>query len=544
MSKETALQDEQRGEGRGERVSVDHSGRNRLAQNVLASWGGHLVFVIMGFILPRLLDQKLGVTALGIWDFGWSIVSYFEMAQVGVGSSVSYYVATSRTVDDKTALNTAVSSAMSLQLVASVVVVSLTLGTVYVLPLLFQARLGEFLVQAEWVVLFLGLSVAVQVAFDSFRGVMTGSHHWALHNAINASAYAVNACGMLSVLALGGGLAELAGAYFSVIVLTELVRAGAAYRVTPELRIRWRYVDRSQIRDMLAYGGKTILVVLSYLLLYQTTNLFITAYLGAGALALYARPMALIRHCSTFVEKFAFVLSPTASSIYASKQQSELQHFFLQSIQYSVYLSLPPLVFLAILGAPLLHLWMGAQYSHSELVAVLACGHLMAVGHAPMWSILRGMNKHGPFAVARIVGSLFAVVLTFVALGVLQKGLIGAAVAVSLVLIVFDGIVIPWYACRQLELSLVRCLTYTWGRPLLCVLPFAWCLVIIHLFFFETPLMAVLYGTGVGGLVLALTYWHLALPQTMREQIKEAMRNFLRVPRLAAQPSSNNDQGG
>ena len=79
---------------------LDRSGRDRMAWNIMASWGGHAVFVVAGFLMPRLIDEHLGQSSLGIWDFSWSIVSYFVLAQVGVGSSVNRYISKFRTAGD------------------------------------------------------------------------------------------------------------------------------------------------------------------------------------------------------------------------------------------------------------------------------------------------------------------------------------------------------------------------------------------------------------------------------------------------------------
>ena len=46
------------------------------------------MFIVAGFLMPRMMDYYVGQRLLGVWDLGWSIVSYFELAQIGVGSSV------------------------------------------------------------------------------------------------------------------------------------------------------------------------------------------------------------------------------------------------------------------------------------------------------------------------------------------------------------------------------------------------------------------------------------------------------------------------
>lgn len=98
-------------------AEVDNlSGRRALARNVMYSWSGHAVFVLAGFIIPRVIDRKIGQTALGIWDFGWSIVNYFWLAQAGIGSSVNRHVAKYRAKGESEALNCVVSSVMCVQL--------------------------------------------------------------------------------------------------------------------------------------------------------------------------------------------------------------------------------------------------------------------------------------------------------------------------------------------------------------------------------------------------------------------------------------------
>jgi hypothetical protein len=38
----------------------DLTGRSRLVSNVLITWAGQMVFFVSGFIMPRLIDHKLG----------------------------------------------------------------------------------------------------------------------------------------------------------------------------------------------------------------------------------------------------------------------------------------------------------------------------------------------------------------------------------------------------------------------------------------------------------------------------------------------------
>jgi O-antigen/teichoic acid export membrane protein len=203
--------------------SDDLSGRDRLAWNVLTIWGSYVVFLVAGFLMLRLIDRYIGQTALGVWDFGWSIVGYFSLAQVGVRSSINRSVARTRSTGDVEGLRQAVSSVAFVNLFLFSVVVVATGLAAWSVPAVSDERLGEFAQPAATMVALLGASIAVQMAFDPFRGVLTGCHRWDLHNAVSSGAYLLTTALMILALTRGGGRRSLALAYLVGTTLGELL---------------------------------------------------------------------------------------------------------------------------------------------------------------------------------------------------------------------------------------------------------------------------------------------------------------------------------
>jgi O-antigen/teichoic acid export membrane protein len=506
---------------------VDFSGRDRMLRNVFTSWGAHLVFVVAGFVLPRVIDRSLGQEALGIWDFAWSITVYLLLTQLGIGSAVNRHVAMYRATDDYARLNGAVSSVMCIQLIAALVALVIVLAVAWFLPTLFAERLGPLADEAQWVVLFLGLSMVLHIACDSFTGVITGCHRWDIHNGLNASVYGLTVVAMIIALVGGSGLATVAGLTLLIRAVGEAVRVFVSRRVCPDLRIRWRYVNGPQMREMLAFGSKNLIGEISALFLYQTTSLLIVSYLGAAALALYARPRALVHHCSIFVEKFASVLTPTVGSLHAGGKEETLRQFFLQATEAGMCLALPLVVVLSVLGGTLLQLWMGPQYANAQLLAVLAIGNLMSMNLSAIWTILRGLGKHGRVAVVRLIASFVAACLTFVVLRYCEQGLVVVALAGLIPTALVDGIYAPVYACRQLGVSLRDYAWRTWVRPLLYVTPFAACLLGSRMLGADAPLSALLASIILGTVVLGCTYWRWVLPNSLRDKIRARVPAWL-----------------
>jgi O-antigen/teichoic acid export membrane protein len=249
---------------------------------VIASWAGHSVFIVSGFVMPRLLDRYLGQQALGVWDICWSIVGYFSLVQMGIGSSVNRFVARNRAERSADELSRTVSSALALQATLAVVVLIAAGLMCWWVPALFPASATEADTE-RWVLLLLGASVAIQMATDTFRGVITGCHRWGLHNGLNSGFYALSVVGMIAVLKAGGTLVGVAAVYASGVLVLELARVVAAHRACPELRVSPRAITVERIRQLVGFGSKSALDDVSTLVLNQTNAVAIAATLGPTA---------------------------------------------------------------------------------------------------------------------------------------------------------------------------------------------------------------------------------------------------------------------
>ena len=497
-------------------AEADLTGRDRLVGNVLASWAGHFVFIVAGFIMPRMIDRRLGQDLLGVWDFAWSLVAYFGLVQAGIGSSVNRYVAKCRAVGDIDGVNRAVSSVWVFLLLAGAVVLALTAAASLLLPSLFGNRLGGSVVTAQWVVFVLGLKVALRLNFGAFSGVVSGCHRWGLHNAITAGFYAAVAAGMIVSLYLGGGLISLAAVSLVGLLAGDFSEAMAAHRVCPGLYVRPSLATWRQTRSMLTFGGKTLIPSIGQLLLHQTVNILIVAYLGPAALALFARPLSLIRHLQTLLAKLSHVLVPTAGALDGAAKAEKLRSLLIRSVRYALYIALPATLVLVAFGDVILGIWMGPRYQNRAVLAILALGFLPTIAHMPALSILAGMNAHGRPGIAYLAAAVLAVGLTVVALGPLDLALAGAAAAVAIPLALANGIYLPVYACRRVGLPLGRYARKALRGPLSCALPFSLCLFGARGLLPDNPQAAAAWGCTLGFLVLAALYWVYVLPERIR----------------------------
>lgn len=396
-------------------MSTDVTGRDRLVKNVSASYLSHIVFIVFGFLLPRMIGDRVGQAGLGVWDFSWAFVKYMNLSMIGIGSSVNRYVAQHRTAGDVLGLNKTVSTVVAVQCIIAFGVLIASIVLAWIMPVAFGDQLGENTHTGRWVVAFLGTSLAIQMAFDAWRGVLTGCHRWDYYNGLNAGSYAVISTCMVIALLFGYELITIACIYMVGTLLTELIRFRLARKVCPELNLSRKLINRADAAKVIKFGSKTILVGLPGMVSQQTVNIFMVSTMGPAALAILARPAALISTVKTLIGKFTNVLVPTAGSLQEKGSRAELRAFALENSRINLLLAVPPLAFLLVLGDVVVGLWMGPSYANWPISIIFAAATLLPMSQAAMLKILVGMDLHGKVAKTSAIAT---VVLLAIGIGI------------------------------------------------------------------------------------------------------------------------------
>ncbi len=522
----TIVQQAADGDEPGGRSNASLTGRDRLISNVIWSWAGHLVFVISGFLMPRMIDTHVGQVSLGVWDFCWSIVSYLSLASLGIGSSVNRYVAHYRASGEIDQLSRSVSSVFVIQVVIGALVLIASIVLAWFVPQLFSGRLQEHASDTRWVVGFLGASVAVQMGFDSFRGVITGCHRWDLHNGIQSGSYALTVLGMLLSLHYGGNVASLAVVYFIGALGGEILRASVALRVCPELKLSLRNASWKDARKMATFGSKTLILSLPPLLVLQTIAIVITASLGPAALAVLSRPLGLVRHLETFLGKFTYVLGPIFGSLHLSGSHDERRELFIDSARWGIAFALPAMMMLALLGDAVLELWMGANYVYPGLMMLLSAGLFLSASQGAAIQALVGMNEHGRVAIFNVVLTVVILVVGTSIMQWFQWNLTKAAWLIVFAMVPPYGLIVPLYACRKLKIGIVEYFRRVFARPVLCSLPLLATLLAVRRYFEGHPFYTLVVGGALGTLVISAIYWTFFLAPAQRERVAGWVRGL------------------
>lgn len=501
----------------------DLTGGSRIVSNVITGWLSYLVFFVAGFFLPRLIDDKLGQFSLGVWDFSWSFVNYIKLASLGIGSSLNRYVAKWRAESRLDMLERAVSTSVVLQFIISILVLLATGVVTAFISLQFESRFGDQLEMVEYVVFFLGMSVVFQFMFDTSRGVLTGCHRWDLFNALNSAGYILTVFFMIGSLYLGYGLIALSVIYMVFTLFTGIARSFVALKVCPEAKFRFHSFSWEFVKEILPFGLKAIIIGISPLLIIQSTYILVAWMLGPAALAVLARPMALVKHIETFITRFTFVLTPMAGSIQTMKGSKELKDFTLACGKYGFAFTFPAMILFAFYGPEIVGLWMGSDYVHPELMYMLAGGFLLPIAQSPIIRILIGLDAHGSAAKRSMYLTVIFYVMILPIIYLFGPTLENFALLISLTTCLVNGIALPYGACRDMGISLSEYVVNVFAIP--GAIGLSGFVVLYLLNDFAGGSIAYMLGnTLVFAVFIVTLYWIFLFPDAAKDKLVKKLR--------------------
>lgn len=496
--------------------------RGSLAAGLVVSWLAQLLQIASGFIIPRMIDAGAGQAALGVWDFGWALVSYFSLVESGVGSSVNRYIALERGRGDQAGVNRIASSAALIQRIVGGIILILTLVCAWCIPYDLKGATPELVGDARWLVFLLGASAGLTMFGAVYTGVLTGCNRWASHYSVYAITNILSVIAMFAVLILGYGIVALGVVQLSREVLGRLIRRVLAYRACPGLEISLSLSDRATMKSMLGFGGRMAIGRISRVVLAQTTSILIVAFMGPASLALFARPRSLVRQASVFPQKHANMLVPTVASLFGADQMDEVRSFVVSSCRAGLYMAFPIIVFLLVNGTPLVQLWMGTEYADSILISLLILGYAAEFCNQPLESLLLGLNCHGRPGVVMMLAAVVAIAATWILLSQ-GCGLHSVALAIGIPWSFAHGVYLPYYTCKRLGMPVFRFLWLSWKGPVAFGIPFGMILMLGQHLAPHHPASAIIIGMSAGCVFLFTCYWLWVIPTDLKHQAMRRM---------------------
>ena len=451
---------------------TDLTGRSQIVRNVVVSWGSHLFIILAGFIVPRQINDNLGPEILGLWDLGWVTVRYLAITNLDTSSALNRYTALYRAQGDHRALSDAASTVSLLQLALALVVSLVSLLIAWLIVYWVEVPATTRAIDVQAMMLFLGLSLAVQMFAAPAGAIISGCHRWDLQHGINAAQDFLLAVAMVAVLWFGTDLVVLALLVLLAAVVTAAIRIYCARQLCPEINLRWRQWQWESAKTMLKFGAKSVIAGSPHLLIFQTVSFVLAGYAGPQTLAIVSRGAALIRICEQMIRKVATMFVPMTSGLIGLNREQEARELLLAASRYVLCAILPVALFLGCYGDMVLLIWMGEDYADRTMMMLLIAGSVLPIAQTGVMSVLQGFNLHGRIALINFALTLLCLlVLLPIATAWGGWSTVVAAGVISISWTLSGSLAMPFYLRRHFQIRIGTYLEHTLLGPLLANIP-------------------------------------------------------------------------
>jgi O-antigen/teichoic acid export membrane protein len=515
----------------------------RLAWNSIIAWLSSLAGAAGGFVLVAYLVRRLGVVDYGVVELLDGLVVFAMLSDLGIRGALGRHLTEHIARGDQRRVNELLTvSALCYLAIAA----GLMLICWFFAPLLARGLriTGSQQEAAIWLVrLFVPAYTLTMFVGTSFTAVIESHHRFDIVDLAHTAEVALRLLLIYLAISLAGwGVAGWAAGYLLAKLLSTVVYAAYAWRLSPGIRIGSGSLDWSSAGELFSLGTLMLVYQAVMKLSAQTDPFILSGYLGPAAVGLYRPAFRVVMAASPFVAVVNRQLRPLATSYFVRQEHERLRELLVRGTKISLLLSLPFAVVFFCFAQPLVELWLGgSQFDVTAWVLVLwTLAELAANAAGAQFQILLGMNRIRFIVAVQSVAAVLNVGASIAVVGLLAAW--GWGTNACLLAVVVPTIVTAWLqralvsvrVAREVEIGVRRYLKQGFlPAGLVGALLLATGLAVRSMIWLDTWPRFLAASAAIGAAWLVLT-WLLGFDDVDR-------RRFRRVVSLRRAPPNGDD---
>lgn len=337
----------------------------RIAKNTALLYFRMLFLMFIGLFTSRINLQALGIDNFGIYNVVGGVVAMFSILTGSLGVAISRDITFELGKGNTEKLNKVFSSAVTIQILMSVVIVVLAeivgvwfLNNKMVIP-------EERLYAANWVLQFSIISFVLSLVSVPYNACIIA------HEKMSAFAY----------ITIYEAIMKLVVAYTVFITPFDKLITYSALLLFISLTMRLIYgiycakhfeechyqfaFDKKMLKHMGGFAGWTMIGNLAWVGYSQGINILLNLFFGPSVNAARGVAMQVNEKVSSFCTNFQMALNPQITKSYASNDLDRMHTLIYASSKYSFFMLLLLSLPIMIEAPSILHYWLGEYPDHS-----------------------------------------------------------------------------------------------------------------------------------------------------------------------------------
>ena len=387
---------------------------SKILGGTLVSYLNISVSTITNLVLVPMYIFYLGDEQYGLWLIVLTLVSYLGFSHLGIGQSISNFVARANATKDYSLIETGVSTAFWLYFaivlpLVCAVAISVNLG-------IFKnfIQISENLAPIfESVILISSVLFLFKLPLTVFGASLRALNLIYLEQSLSLFFSVVQFLGVLFVLKFGHGIVGLSMVYGGTGILLGFTTFFYLKNKIPRLSIAPHKYSQTLALNLLKPGGYFFLLQISGALIAGLDNIVIGSYLGAKDVVPFAVAMKLCFLAMSMISVITSNLLPSITRAFARENYQELQRIYLTLLQICFGMGLLILINMISVGPDFIDIWVGRDSYVGDFCFYLILCHLLL--NTILWpadAVIIGTSKHKTYALVTVIEGIINVVLS------------------------------------------------------------------------------------------------------------------------------------
>jgi O-antigen/teichoic acid export membrane protein len=451
-----------------------------LFKNIGSQWIRMVVFIVVGLIVPPLMNRFLGKETYGAWGLVMATTGLMKLLALGVPIATVRAIAAANTdLEINRVIGTSKRIFFMIGLIALVVGAGLFafFELAYVTEKLVDGVMtSKISAEDAWaarvafglVVAHVALTFACQLPY----AILAGKQKFVQQNKIMIGILLFRVSLIVGVLTLGGSLVLLAVVELITVIFEFVFPWRAVKRLNPGLRFSMADFDPDVMKSIFSFGGYMVLMHIGMKLAFQTDALVVGWGLNAQSVIDYNQSNTFIIYLIELMIGVGSVIMPMATKLQKEDKIRELENIFHKWSKITFSLALLVGSYLLVMGPAFVAWWMRdiTFFEPAKKVVpalMLSCFVFLPI-RAVTLPMLLGLGKVKFPAILFLVIGVLNVGMSMALIGPL--GLYGVALGTAIPNVIYAVIVLV-YACRQIDSSVWDYFSYVIPRCTLGALP-------------------------------------------------------------------------
>lgn len=430
-----------------------------------------LVSICIGFLMMPFLIKELGNHLYGLWITIGSVVAAYYLLDLGFSQAVTRYVAKCIHQKDYSGANRIINTALAIYSLLALVIVLLSI----ILSSTAAGKLVENpddLKLVQTLVLITGISLAFEFPAKAFPGIINAYMRYDTTALVALLKTVLDAVFIYLLVKNGYGLVAMAMVAFVTSLLSTIFYMYYCNRLFEQLEYRKNNIDFETTKEIFHFS-KWVFVIDANRLLKEKMDVWLIAFYGSVALVtVYYVAVRLVEYAIQFLVQATGMANTLFTKYYALGDTRKLAWAVTIFTKINFLFTLLFLNGFYLFGFDFIELWMGKDFEVGmayQCLLILSVGKMATYATAPLGGLLLTIKKHSFSAKLSIIETVISAFLCIWLIP--NKGLVGAAIAMSLPLLVTRLCVLPIYAQRHLDFinwELIIRLVATTSLSILC----------------------------------------------------------------------------